>query len=160
MARPCHQARISYAGCLASGYIIFDPETGAGAYKISGGANGSLMQLVQNVVSYIGAFIGLVKERLGIVIDAINTLFKVIDSLMSCPSPVGAWIAGLAIVFFLVSVMITIIVAILISGPLGAAIGVLVAFILGAFLEAWLEAVKRRWCGRRSKQRRTLGLAA
>ena len=35
-----HQANISYAGFVGNGYLIIDPETGAGAYKISGGANG------------------------------------------------------------------------------------------------------------------------
>ncbi|MEW5837733.1 MAG: hypothetical protein AB1717_02740 [Pseudomonadota bacterium] len=35
-----HQADITANGWTGSGYIILDPETGAGAYKISGGANG------------------------------------------------------------------------------------------------------------------------
>ncbi|MEW5837732.1 MAG: hypothetical protein AB1717_02735 [Pseudomonadota bacterium] len=36
-----HQADITVNGWTGSGYIILDPETGAGAYKISGGANGA-----------------------------------------------------------------------------------------------------------------------
>lgn len=35
-----HQTDITAHGWTGSGYIILDPETGAGAYKISGGANG------------------------------------------------------------------------------------------------------------------------
>jgi len=36
-----HQASLSFAGFHGVGYIITDPETGAGAYKISDGANGA-----------------------------------------------------------------------------------------------------------------------
>src|SRR5690606_12398456 len=36
-----HQNPINYYGWKGHGYIVFDPETGAGAYKISGGTNGS-----------------------------------------------------------------------------------------------------------------------
>ncbi|MEW5837729.1 MAG: transglutaminase-like domain-containing protein [Pseudomonadota bacterium] len=38
-----HQADITVNGWTGSGYIILDPETGAGAYKISGGANGAYL---------------------------------------------------------------------------------------------------------------------
>jgi hypothetical protein len=36
-----HQSPITQSGWTGTGYIITDPATGAGAYKISGGANGS-----------------------------------------------------------------------------------------------------------------------
>jgi hypothetical protein len=35
-----HQADITVNGWTGNGYVILDPETGAGAYKISGGPNG------------------------------------------------------------------------------------------------------------------------
>jgi hypothetical protein len=38
-----HQSTISANGFLGVGYIIFDPETGSGAYKVSGGANGGVI---------------------------------------------------------------------------------------------------------------------
>lgn len=37
-----HQANISTFGFTGAGYIIIDPETGSGAYKIEGGANGAI----------------------------------------------------------------------------------------------------------------------
>jgi hypothetical protein len=46
-----HQADITAHGWTGSGYIILDPETGAGAYKISGGANGAILAL------FIGALL-------------------------------------------------------------------------------------------------------
>jgi len=36
-----HQENISHAGFSGAGYIIIDPETGAGAYKINSGASGA-----------------------------------------------------------------------------------------------------------------------
>ena len=35
-----HQYQINYNGWVGEGYIIIDPNTGAGAYKIAGGSNG------------------------------------------------------------------------------------------------------------------------
>ncbi|MGH9877658.1 MAG: hypothetical protein ACRD5H_08470 [Nitrososphaerales archaeon] len=35
-----HQQAISYHGFNGTGYLLIDPETGAGGYKISGGADG------------------------------------------------------------------------------------------------------------------------
>lgn len=37
-----HQSRINYKNWTGSGYAIIDPDTGAGAYLISGGANGAV----------------------------------------------------------------------------------------------------------------------
>lgn len=37
-----HERPIDCQGFFGSGYILLDPETGSGAYKISGGSNGSL----------------------------------------------------------------------------------------------------------------------
>jgi len=37
-----HQTNINAFGFSGAGYIIIDPETGAGAYKIEGGANGAI----------------------------------------------------------------------------------------------------------------------
>jgi hypothetical protein len=38
-----HQSPITQSGWIGTGYIITDPVTGAGAYKISGGANGTFL---------------------------------------------------------------------------------------------------------------------
>jgi hypothetical protein len=40
-----HQAPITHHGWTGEGYIILDPETGAGAYKLSGGADGGAVGL-------------------------------------------------------------------------------------------------------------------
>jgi len=41
-----HTDNVSVPGWMGAGYIIFDPETGGGAYKISGGANGGFLAFV------------------------------------------------------------------------------------------------------------------
>ncbi|MGZ4957416.1 MAG: pre-toxin TG domain-containing protein [Methylobacter sp.] len=40
-----HAAPISVKGWTGSGYLVIDPETGAGAYMISGGAHGGFLGL-------------------------------------------------------------------------------------------------------------------
>ena len=48
-----HQAPITQSGWTGSGYIITDPETGAGAYKIAGGANGGVL-IAQSGIALLG----------------------------------------------------------------------------------------------------------
>lgn len=50
-----HQAEISVNGWTGCGYIILDPDTGAGAYKISGGANGGALIFLA-MLSVLGIF--------------------------------------------------------------------------------------------------------
>ncbi|QZA80713.1 transglutaminase-like domain-containing protein [Deefgea piscis] len=45
------QGNVSINGWTGVGYIIFDPETGSGAYKISGGANGGSIPDIMNGIS-------------------------------------------------------------------------------------------------------------
>jgi hypothetical protein len=44
-----HESPVAISGWTGSGYIVADPDTGAGAYKISGGANGSFLPLLSGV---------------------------------------------------------------------------------------------------------------
>lgn len=45
-----HTDRITVSGWTGEGYVLFDPATGAGAYKITGGANGGWGYLVAAIV--------------------------------------------------------------------------------------------------------------
>ncbi|HET7630310.1 MAG TPA: transglutaminase-like domain-containing protein, partial [Candidatus Saccharimonadales bacterium] len=52
---------ISYAGWHGTGYIIQDPQTGAGAYKINGGANGSATnKTTGSALNYFGDFLSII----------------------------------------------------------------------------------------------------
>ena len=41
-----HQSTLTVSGWSGAGYVIYDPVTGDGAYRISGGANGAFYALI------------------------------------------------------------------------------------------------------------------
>lgn len=49
-----HEANITVNRWIGSGYVIFDPDTGSGAYKISGGLNGGVLDTVGNNSDALG----------------------------------------------------------------------------------------------------------
>lgn len=53
-----HEQSINFNGWIGEGYIIIDPQTGAGAYKISGGGNGSS---TSTEISSLDEFLGWVQ---------------------------------------------------------------------------------------------------
>lgn len=57
-----HQEPIIYNGWKGSGYLIIDPETGAGGYLISGGKNGG--GLVDDILAGVAFLLGWVDGRL------------------------------------------------------------------------------------------------
>jgi hypothetical protein len=100
-----HQADITAHGWTGSGYIVLDPETGAGAYKISGGANGGLLILLQELASainivlnllipsahassgggedggwlvFLASIVPIVKATLGAIIEAVSALVAIV----------------------------------------------------------------------------------
>lgn len=52
-----HTDAVSVPGWSGAGYIITDPDTGAGAYKISGGGNGSFLLGVSIGLMLVGLLI-------------------------------------------------------------------------------------------------------
>lgn len=66
-----HQAPITLSGWTGSGYIITDPGTGAGAYKISGGANGAfyLALYIAVIATLVALLISL--SGVGVLVGAI-----------------------------------------------------------------------------------------
>jgi hypothetical protein len=61
-----HTDNVSVPGWTGAGYIIFNPETGSGAYKISGGANGSWLSIVLGLALFMTLAILLVVAVVGI----------------------------------------------------------------------------------------------
>jgi len=51
-----HTNNVSVPGWTGAGYIIFNPDTGDGAYKISGGANGAFLLFVGALLIFLGMF--------------------------------------------------------------------------------------------------------
>ncbi len=75
-----HEAQIVYGGWVGSGYLLIDPETGAGAYKIAGGGNGSNTTSPSNQV-VVMASIGVFPESVGKAGSWIDALMVLIDCL-------------------------------------------------------------------------------
>ncbi|WP_034835274.1 hypothetical protein [Endozoicomonas numazuensis] len=60
-----HERNITLNGWNGAGYLIIDPETGAGAYKISGGANGGfLSDDALDILGCIGFVFGVIGKGL------------------------------------------------------------------------------------------------
>jgi len=55
-----HEQPVTFEGGTNTGYLLIDPDTGAGAYKISGGANGGFLDYDEAIIlSWIGLVAGL-----------------------------------------------------------------------------------------------------
>lgn len=141
-----HQAPITQSGWTGSGYIITDPATGAGAYKISGGANGSaIVEWWGNNGMYVGFALAFVSFVAAVAIAASATvivapifivllgIFSVFTSLMNmmvieiqtmdngCPQGIAALGVGLESLALVISFM----------GSVGVALGTFLSFISG-----------------------------
>ena len=71
-----HQGNINYAGFNGSGYVITDPETGAGAYKISGGTSGA--KLILTVVGLVLFFTPLITGTALVIAPVLLLLLKIL----------------------------------------------------------------------------------
>ncbi|WP_051264096.1 transglutaminase-like domain-containing protein [Teredinibacter turnerae] len=49
-----HEQPVAFAGSTATGYLLINPQTGAGAYKISGGLNGGLLEWLDENAYWLG----------------------------------------------------------------------------------------------------------
>ncbi|MDB5813858.1 MAG: sugar-binding protein [Rhodocyclales bacterium] len=78
-----HQNPISQNGWTGSGYIVLDTDTGAGAYKIAGGANGGFLFLAAD----------------GAMAIAKLALFAGIVGVITGTALIGVWFIALALLF-------------------------------------------------------------
>ncbi|MFT5592092.1 MAG: hypothetical protein ACI8SR_000449 [Oceanicoccus sp.] len=71
-----HEQSINFNGWVGEGYIILDPETGAGAYKIAGGGNGAFVALgyIIGVLSFFMSLLDSYASSFGSVIPAFATI--------------------------------------------------------------------------------------
>ncbi|MGI9279684.1 MAG: transglutaminase domain-containing protein [Endozoicomonas sp.] len=145
-----HEKNIAYKGWVGAGYLIIDPDTGAGAYKISGGENGGFIELVSKVFEWLG--IGFfIKELLAIIAGSLGiaavfssiggVLFflafamNVYDLSMKCRDATAAVI--FSILYTVVNVLVIGLLA-LVAGPIGAAIGLFILGYGGVYLKDWI----------------------
>src|SRR5579859_3621541 len=88
---------ISASGWTGAGYIIFDPQTGDGAYKISGSANGGSAPLSQIGSLAIGILAGVLA---GIALLAIPLAVLLVMADFSWIYSAGATVAGFGASFY------------------------------------------------------------
>ena len=111
-----HEQSINFNGWVGEGYIILDPETGAGAYKIAGGGNGGVLNKIKDTILkgqfWLGVFKGLKKNNivtqlitktLGQVVTVFTNAYKF---LTQCKN-IGLALA-MTILFTLISVAIAV----------------------------------------------------
>ena len=142
-----HTDPISVPGWSGAGYVIFDPDTGAGAWKIGGGLNGGTLQLndAAHAISWLFSLLDKVGQSawlksvgaffsslLDVVVAAIDTAkcglaYAVAKLVAASFVAVGATFFVLPIVFLFVKVVATALVISSIIGSIAAT----------AFSRAW-----------------------
>lgn len=108
-----HTDRISVPGWTGEGYILFDPVTGSGAYKITGGSNGAfvlfviaLFLLILTPFLIVSISPGLALFVAGLSAWSLDTMLKAFQSIVNSNVPDDlkeAQIAALSIVSILAS---------------------------------------------------------
>jgi len=157
-----HTDPVSIPGWIGAGYIIKDPITGDGAYKISGGRNGSMLGEFAGPVSNTGLFFISSLERgaaaaqanhhaealktIGTHLTIVGTLLNAIDLAYRCGLSETRALILLSTVFSLLTLMP----GLLTAGGLVVIISPLIAFIatimLGAIFTIAFEYLKSSVC--------------
>ncbi|MGN0920315.1 MAG: hypothetical protein ACI4NJ_01170 [Cellvibrio sp.] len=163
-----HEARINFHGWIGEGYVLVDPKTGAGAYMISGGGNGSeitggkILELISQVLGVAGTFIDimgeLLKEVVGEYMDAFRILLgaaskmfsivsRVIDTglgikgiLVNCP--IEVYVVMLPILLFMLG-MAWALIALTLMGIGAVFAGVVAGALVGLFTGGVIDSCKR-----------------
>ncbi|MFL0798742.1 MAG: sugar-binding protein [Cellvibrionaceae bacterium] len=94
-----HESQITFNNWVGSGYLLIDEQTGAGAYKIAGGSNGSWLgpeQAISLSFSFMGLHIGLSEKQAS---GAMKGMLKVIGKIL------GGMGTFLNVIFTAVNVM-------------------------------------------------------
>jgi len=149
-----HEQRLNFNGWIGEGYIILDPETGAGAYKIAGGGNGGkvdVVDLINNVIGWANTLIDVLVEGMRnsqdiaaqafkFFLTAVGKLFSAVtntlgniktgfDLFSNCPIDVIFLV--LPVIIFLT--LLTMLLAFLLSGFIAILFGVLSGLFTGWF---------------------------
>ncbi len=126
-----HQSEINAFGFTGAGYVIIDPDTGAGAYKIEGGANGAIfttwLAFVAAGLAIAAAFTGglVLAPTVALIFLALNIaalVFEIYTATNDQQLMNAHAFATLGAVASLVALSI-----LLLGGPVGAALVLLIA---------------------------------
>jgi len=159
-----HENKIRFNDWIGEGYLIIDPETGSGAYKIAGGGNGSetetpaqdaLGMLVtttsggaavgETIAKFLKGLGSVAKffANVGFALTGLSTLMIAINLVEACPVGIAA-APTILLLLMTVAVMTALVVTIATTLPLFA-FAAIVAFNL--MLESAARQVNRYACG-------------
>ncbi|QEY16812.1 sugar-binding protein [Cellvibrio sp. KY-GH-1] len=84
-----HDSRINFNGWVGEGYILMDPNTGAGGYMISGGGNGSETTIAEDLlwgIQWVLTALSLIFSKTGI----LDLLISAISNMVNCSFAVSS----------------------------------------------------------------------
>lgn len=135
-----HTDTITLSGWSGAGYVIFDPEYGDGAYKISGGTNGGFLELLEYAEEVFWSALGELDSVAAKAIAGLKTLYdhilNIIDIVMNCST--GTAIAAI------ISITL-VIVGFMLLAPAFAAFGYIVAVGYATFSGLSTAALSAGW---------------
>ncbi|MEY8252212.1 MAG: hypothetical protein RPR91_07490, partial [Colwellia sp.] len=159
-----HEKRLNYNGWIGGGYIILDPQTGAGAYKIAGGGNGSdtkVPEAISEVTKWGGIFSDIILEGLKNSDDIASKAFKfflksVSKLLSSCSNFIGNSLAifgilencpleaiALVLPMFIFLLVLATALTFLLSGLVFVFFGILSGIVVGGLATGAISACKK-----------------
>ncbi len=121
-----HEKSITLDGWNGDGYIVMDPNTGSGAYKISGGMNGGFLSIIKalsglSTIPIISSFAN--------VLILIPLVIKALDVIEKCPKTASYIVSGMMIMSAVI-LGLSFVIATLINPLLGYALSVSTMYIL------------------------------
>lgn len=148
-----HERPISFFGGSNTGYLLIDPDTGAGAYLIASGANGSEVKtVIDRLVALLGTGVSILEKLFDKIGDAGGkSLFKNLGKMFT---GLGVFLTvldfrscsvGTIIAAALLAVIFALFIAFLVSGLVFIAIffiGLIYTYVMGKFFAG----IKARYC--------------
>jgi hypothetical protein len=132
-----HEAAVDFYGSSQVGYIVIDPETGAGGYLIGGGENGGkIIVKASDAINWISFAAGLKAAlyavswgpQAGMVLAAINILTTLVSMGVNCPGLFDG--AALSLIWFMCMAITTVGVLLSFLGPVRVVCSIAVAMLL------------------------------
>jgi len=88
-----HTDPVEVPGWRGAGYVLFDPDTGAGAWKIAGGANGGSLELPKYSLEFFWSALNERGGPMGKFLSKTNTVLthslNIFDIVKSCPTGIA-----------------------------------------------------------------------
>ena len=98
MVVTAHEQQVNFNGWVGEGYIVLDPDTGAGAYKIAGGGNGGWLSVVLDGIQSILGGLAYLSNRVGItdlVLSFIRTIVNCSNGIVNLIENNNSLVAGI-----------------------------------------------------------------